>query len=81
MSCYVTFKTCLDIFLGNCLSKGVSGRRQQHRVPTVREKSGNFEFSQGNLKFWQKSGNFRIRSRWRRNQVIRGINEKMIKWL
>ena len=29
----------------------------------VREKSGNFfYFSQGNLKFWQKSGNFRIRS-------------------
>ena len=22
----------------------------------VREKSGNFEFSQGNFKFWQKSG-------------------------
>ena len=24
----------------------------------VREKSGNFELSQGNLKFWEKSGNF-----------------------
>ena len=29
----------------------------------VREKSGNFEISQGNLKKWQKSGNFRIRRR------------------
>ena len=25
----------------------------------VREKSGNFELSQGNLKFWKKSGNFK----------------------
>ena len=51
------------------------------RVPTVREKSeknekkksrsGNYDFSQGNLKFWQKSGNFRIRSREWRNQAIR----------
>ena len=40
---------------------------KKHRVPTVRKKSGkieknsrsgNFELSQGNLKFWEKSGNF-----------------------
>ena len=37
----------------------------------------NFEFSLGNVKFWQKSGNFRIRSRGWRNRVIRGINKKV----
>ena len=44
-------------------------KKKCHRVPTVREKSGknkkkfkvreksrNFVFGQGNLKFWQKSG-------------------------
>ena len=36
-----------------------------------------FEFSLGNLKFWQRSGNFRIRSRRWRNHVIRGINKKV----
>ena len=39
--------------------------------------SVNFEFSLGNLKFWQTSGNFRIRSRGWRNQVIRGINKNV----
>ena len=70
-----------------------------NRVPTVREKSGkmekiqgqgkvrgNFELSQGYLKFWLKSGKSQgiLESevdRDRRNQVLRGINEKMTKWL
>ena len=36
-----------------------SGKNEKNKV---REKPGNFEFSQGNLKFRQKSGNFRIRT-------------------
>ena len=50
------------------------------------EKSGNFELSQGNLKFWQKSGKSHgiLESEVDqdcRNQVLGGINEKMTKWL
>ena len=48
-----------------------SGKNEKKKKIKVREKSGNFYFSQGNLKFWQKSGNFRIRSREWRNQAIR----------
>ena len=52
----------------------------------VREKSGNFELSQGNLKFWQKSGKSQgiLESevdRDQRNQGSRGINEKITKRL
>ena len=52
----------------------------------VREKSGNFELSQGNLKFWQKSGKSHgiLESEVDqdcRNQVLVGINEKMTNWL
>ena len=60
-------------------SHGQGKVREKWEKFKVREKSGNFEFSQGNLKFWQKSGNFRIRSRRWRNQVIREINEKITK--
>ena len=69
-----------------------------NRVPTVREKSGkmetfkvreksrDFQLSQGYLKFWLKSGKSQgiLESevdRDRRNQVLRVKNEKMTKWL
>ena len=37
-------------------SHGQGKVREKRKKFKVREKSGNFEFSQGNLKFWQKSG-------------------------
>ena len=49
-----------------------SGKSQgKMKKKKKKSRSGNFDFSQGNLKFWQKSGNFRIRSREWRNQAIR----------
>ena len=49
----------------------------------VREKSGNFEFSQGNLKFWQKSGKSQgiLDSEARVEKSGYKSNKKMIKWL
>ena len=37
-------------------SHGQGKVREKWKKFKVREKSGNFELSQGNLKFWQKSG-------------------------
>ena len=44
-------------------SHGQGKVREKCKKFKVREKSGNFEISQGNFKKWQKSGNFRIRRR------------------
>ena len=46
----------------------------------VREKSGNFELSQVNLIFWEKSGKSQgiLESEV---EILRGIKEKMTKWL
>ena len=55
--------------------QGSHGQGKMKKIK-VREKSGNFEFSQGNLKFWQKSGNFKIKSRSLRTHVIKEMNDK-----
>ena len=43
-------------------SHGQGKVREKSKKFKVREKSWNFVFGQGNLKFWKKSGNFRIKS-------------------
>ena len=71
------------------ISQGSQGQgkvREKWKNSKAREKSGNFESSQGNLKFWLKSGKSlgvleTEVDRDRRNKVLRGINENMTNWL